>query len=284
MKMAVLQDPVNFGKDFVVPKRLKALSLESKNPHPLDEHIKFYEKEHIYFFKDKQLKLSVTSLVHSYFNPFDSDLTIKKMKNGTNWPNPKYVHEDGTPFTASEIKTVWEADGELSRNQGTWMHYNIENYLNGMKTSKNIVKEMSQFKSFYEKEVINMNIIPYRTEWRVVAPDLSLGGSIDFVGKCSDGTYALLDWKRSTKVNNKSKNYPKEYGKPPIENLEDTKANQYSLQLNIYKYLLENYYGLKISIMKIVSCHPDLDEYNCLPVQNMEKEVNDIIRDYKTSL
>lgn len=38
---------------------------------------------------------------------------------------------------------------------------------------------------------------PFRTEWRIAADDIGVAGSVDFVGKFSDGTYALIDWKRT---------------------------------------------------------------------------------------
>jgi hypothetical protein len=40
-------------------------------------------------------------------------------------------------------------------------------------------------------------MVPFRTEWRIAADDLGVAGSVDFVGKFDDGTYALIDWKRS---------------------------------------------------------------------------------------
>eukprot|EP00981_Chlorochromonas_danica_P011074 scaffold3715_cov249-Ochromonas_danica.AAC.3 len=39
------------------------------------------------------------------------------------------------------------------------------------------------FKKFQKEFLKKHHIQPYRTEWRIVAPDLSLGGSIDFLGK-----------------------------------------------------------------------------------------------------
>ena len=201
--MSTIEDPVSFGKDFYIPDRLFHLNLEKKNPHPLDARIQFIDEGHKYLYDGKVLSQSVTGLVKSYSKElFDSDVAIKKMFSGKNWPKAGYIHDDGTPYNASTIKQLWETNNEVARNKGSWMHHNIESLLNGLdiSTDSNKCTEINQFRSFYEKEVVCHDIIPFRTEWRIAAPDLSLGGSVDFVGKCKDGTFALLDWKRSDKV------------------------------------------------------------------------------------
>lgn len=89
------------------------------------------------------------------------------------------------------------------------MHANIERILNKLETSLD-VPELMQFSQFDESVIKARNITPYRTEWRIAAPDLGIGGSVDFVGKLEDGSYVIIDWKRS-------KNLPKtmyvSYGK-----------------------------------------------------------------------
>lgn len=89
------------------------------------------------------------------------------------------------------------------------MHANIENFLNNRDIAE-AIPEFGQFLCFIDEVIKPRGIQPYRTEWRIAAPDLSLGGSVDFVGAKPDGTYVLMDWKRS-------KNLPTEinaaYGK-----------------------------------------------------------------------
>lgn len=45
--------------------------------------------------------------------------------NTDKWPN-------GDVMTPEQIKKKWEGYGNYARNQGTWMHYNIERYFNGL--------------------------------------------------------------------------------------------------------------------------------------------------------
>merc|ERR1712196_608647 len=95
-----------------------------------------------------------------------------------------------------EIKDKWASVGEYARNRGSWMHYNIERYLNGLSYS-NSIKEMEQFLQFKYDFIDQHHIIPYRTEWRIAAPPLNIAGSVDFIGKTKNDEYIMLDWKRA---------------------------------------------------------------------------------------
>jgi hypothetical protein len=135
-------------------------------------------------------------MVENYFDKFDADKAIKKMMNGSKWPRAEYTWPDGNPYNSTHIKAKWDVIGEYSRNKGTWMHFNIERYFNDLQPATNLV-EMSQFFNFKKDVMDAMEITPYRTEWRLVAPDLSIGGSVDFIGTTTDGSYVLIDWKRA---------------------------------------------------------------------------------------
>ena len=63
---------------------------------------------------------------------------------------------------------------------------------------------------FYDDVIKAKNIQPFRTEWRIAASDYGVAGSVDFVGKFPDDTYALIDWKRSKDLQS---NLSSKYGK-----------------------------------------------------------------------
>jgi hypothetical protein len=62
------------------------------------------------------------------------------------------------------------------------------------------MSELHQFREFYESLLVRENISPFRTEWRIAAQDLSIAGSVDFVGVNSENDVILIDWKRSKKI------------------------------------------------------------------------------------
>ena len=84
---------------------------------------------------------------------------------------------------------------------GTWMHHNIEMCLNGEPYDTEL-PEMAQFSRFREEVMRAKGMEPYRTEWRIAAPDLSLAGSVDCVARLPSGAFVILDWKRSRTLPN----------------------------------------------------------------------------------
>jgi hypothetical protein len=118
---------------------------------------------------------------------------------------------------------------------------------------------------------------PYRTEWMVYYEDLKLSGSIDMIFENPDGTLQIYDWKRCKEIS-----YESGFGKSAttdcISHLPDTNFWHYSLQLNVYKTILELKYGKKITGMYLVCLHPDsgYKTYDRIEVSFMEKEMDDL--------
>jgi hypothetical protein len=175
--------------------------LVERNPHALDEYVTFDEESHTYCFDGKPMRKSVTQLIDGYFSKFHPDNMIAKMMNGPNWPRPEYTSESGVPFTAHEIKDEWQRVSLRARQLGTQMHASIERMLNQERPINEDLPELRQFSNFHKLELVEKRQYkPYRTEWRVAAPDLGIGGCIDFVCQLPDGSFGIMDWKRSKKL------------------------------------------------------------------------------------
>ena len=74
-----------------------------------------------------------------------------------------------------------------------------------------------------------------------------------------------MDWKTSKVIGTKAFGNKKGV-LPASENIEDTKFNHYALQLSLYRYLLEQNYGLNICSHYIVhlqdeECHGIITDY-----------------------
>jgi coproporphyrinogen III oxidase len=67
-----------------------------------------------------------------------------------------------------------------------------------------------------------------------------------------------------------------------MNHLEDTNYSKYSLQLNLYKYILEKNYNMKIGGMFLIILHPKNDNYIVEYVNDMGKDIHDIIN-YRAS-
>jgi hypothetical protein len=187
----------------------RQLKLQKINQHPKDSLVQFDSHSHSYRVDGQPIKRSVTQLIDTYFKKFDADAAISSMQNGPNWPRPEYTWK-GQPLTPEQIKKKWDDIGTYSRNRGTWLHYNLESYLNGNEQEgpydATLITEMKQFHEFEKNELVANNVTPYRTEWAIGSAELDIAGTVDFVGKLPNGSYVLMDWKRSMRLPNSMTN------------------------------------------------------------------------------
>lgn len=292
----------DFGRGFSCPvPRAEDLVLSQVHRHELDEHVSFDGDKHVYSYKGEPVRLSVTSLIKHYFPSFEPRAIAEGMMRGSNWPRAGYIHADGTAYTLEEIVGKWEDIGIYARNRGQWLHHNIEMLLNGQQTvTAAEVPEWEQVLSFRRSYLQAQGIEPYRTEWRIVHPTLSLGGSIDFLGKQGE-RFVLLDWKRTKRIrasggdssevsgvpvsccgvdSPQTRRFKKKFGAPPLQHLEDSDLNRYALQLSMYAHILRSSYGLEVGAdMALVVFNPDAADYVLQPVPDMREEVQWITED-----
>ena len=242
-----------------------------------DGKLSFNEEEHIYSLGGIEFS-SVSNIVSKFFREFDAvGISLKKCY--------------GNELEAAKLREVWEAKGSVASQAGTFLHKQIEDYLNGkeipdllcdvcyqgnyVKCSQrlDISREWSYFKAFER----NTPFVPFRTEWRIYDADARMAGTLDFVCACPDGTYEIYDWKRSNKIDPTERN-PWANGLNGLEHLTDTSYSHYCLQQNLYRYMLQKNYGLKVSRMNLVVLHPELPTYRVVPIPPMEREVEIILK------
>ena len=79
------------------------------------------------------------------------------------------------------------------------------------------------------------------------AKELAIAGTIDVLMKNKNsGEYVLIDWKTSKRIDKKSFKGKKGIRKESSQ-IEDSKYNHYALQLSLYRYILEKYYGIMVA-------------------------------------
>lgn len=237
------------------------MKLKQLNSHERDSSIRFDEKPHIYYINDKAYDISVTGFVHNFFPTFDADKIIDKMMNSPRWGDSKYFG-----MSKEEIMQDWEDNRNLAAHQGTIMHKDIELHYNDEKVSNN----SSEFNQFLEFTKEHPNLKPYRSEWEVFDEDIMLAGSIDMLFEAEDGSLIIYDWKRSKDIKEDNR---WESGYYPLSHLPHANYWHYSLQLNIYKKILEGKYNKKVSEMNLLWLHPVNKTYLKLKVSNLPDEV-----------
>lgn len=252
--------------------------LEYKNKHERDEYLYFDEKKHEYTFYDTRSQpiimypaISSTTLIHSLFPKFDSDRIIDNMMASASWERNKYY-----PMTKQEIKDKWSENSREAMIKGTKLHEDIESYLNFECISNESI-EFQYFLNFIRDNRINV----YRTEWKIFDEESGVAGTIDCACIDQYGKITLYDWKRAKEIK-RTNDFKKQYSlKPYLKHLEDVNFNQYSLQLNLYKYILEKNYKCVVKDMYLVVFHPENsnNNYKTVCVPDMSKEIKDIIQE-----
>lgn len=240
--------------------------LKNKNLHPKDKQISLNEENHTYNINGETDFCSVTTFVHKNFPEFNAEEIINNMMRGKNWKNSTYYGK-----TKNQIKNLWEENRRQAAEDGTKLHLDIEKFYNNEKVDNKSV-EFKQFLDFYKE---NNNLIPYRTEWLVFDKKLKIAGSIDMVFENQDGTLEIRDWKRSKQI---FKNKPFEsYSKTKcINHIPNLNYWHYSLQLNIYKYILEKNYNKRVKNLYLVVFHPSKQNYEEILVPELNFEIEEL--------
>lgn len=252
-----------------VPKNLK---LEIENVHSRDSRIEFYEKEHYYTIDGERGKYkSVTTKIHDLFEPFNADLTIKRMMKSKNWPNSKYFG-----MTAEMIKEQWSASGKEASTKGTALHRAIELYYNEAEQEEPDILNTKEYGHFLKYLESHGHKKAYRTEWSVFDEEIHIAGQIDMCYMNEDGTVDIYDWKRSKEI--KKQGYRNKSAKPPIDDIPDSNFWHYSLQLNIYRYILETKYGYNVKDMAIVVLHPNNESFKKFKIPRLEETIDKLVK------
>lgn len=213
--------------------------------------ISFNEETHTYEVDGDKTYTSVTTLLSSWFKPFDSDKAIQCIRKNK---NPTYES-----MTDDEIKELWKRDGELAAELGTALHKKIENYLQG----EEVVGETDfhHFLTFIQDFPLKVKC----AEWRLFDASIKLIGTIDCVSENEDGTLTIYDWKRTRSVNKGAGSCQH----PLLRHIPATNYWKYTLQLNMYRHLVETN-GYTVKDMYIVVFHPENIGYLKYKVSNVD--------------
>ena len=231
----------------------------------LKKDIELLEPEHKYILKsDPDLNFtSVTSITSKYFSPFDKDAIAKKLVE----TNMKYVG-----MTTDELIAQWDE----ARDFGNLVHNNIESYINN-KNYKDIsevrhaIKWMNKFK--------NLSEFVFYPEVIIYSEELGIAGSIDVLAKdTKNDTYIIIDWKTSKSISKSS--FGGRMGIHPItSHLMDCKYVHYSMQLSLYRYLIEEFYGIKVSNLLIALLKDN--ECKTIVADYYHKEILDMVNEHR---
>lgn len=259
--------------------------LANKNPHKRDKNTSLDEETHIYNINGETDYTSMTTFIHNLFDKFNEDKIIDIMMSSKNWPNNKYYGQ-----TREEIKDLWGKNKLEASTAGTKMHYDIEYFYNNPSNPPhNDSLEFEYFINFHND--FKDDLEPYRTEWIVYDEDSKIAGSIDMIFKKTsnnphdESSLEIYDWKRCKEIV-KSTNFNKWSTNNLINHIPDTNFWHYSLQLNGYKYILNNKYNEKVTDLYLICLHPNNknENYIRIKIPDLQKEIHELFEQRKQSI
>ena len=231
----------------VNPKLVKTIIPDS--PHPLV----FDPDAHDYTHAGRKMK-GVSSLISLFKRPFDSAYWSKYKADKANVPQQQILDE-------------WAAKRDAACDLGHRVHEFAEN--RAFFGEDKPVGELAGYESGVNAAYRDLSIQPIEPEKPVCDPSIGIAGTVDLI--CSVfGTPAILDWKTNATISMSNK-----YGDtmfPPLSHLDDCSFNHYSLQLNLYRFMLSRRYDFHAERLCLVWLPGD-STYQLIDIPILEAEV-----------
>lgn len=216
--------------------------------------------------------IGVTAFVSTLFKPFNVDKVIDKI---VKLPNSEYFN-----LQKDEILLRWKAEAE----RGTLLHSKIESCytteceeaLVGVEAPES--SENLQFitKLYPRNKCFGVEVSLFSKKYNII-------GRCDAIFELEDGTFEIVDWKRSKYISKSS--YDNEFSTHKLLfDIPDAKFWHYSLQLALYAILFQEQYKKRVSKLTIVQInHEEIDLQQLhVPIEFIERMLE--VLDLKVSI
>ena len=244
------------------------------------DDIIYYDDPHVYYRNGKKMT-SVTTLIGKFEKEFDEEYHSKR----------KAIQ---LGISQAEVLAMWKLKNLISTVKGSAVHSYIENYLahklfpyasesialqfNGIDPVKEkFDKIIPLVHKFYDD--IRGKLLPIKSELIVGDSDFDICGMIDqlFYNKKS-GMLELWDWKTNEKIDTESKYKLLS----PISHISQAKLDVYSLQLSLYKLIVQKNTNLKLGDSYLVWFNESNDSYKIYKCHDYQDEVKLMIDHFKS--
>lgn len=226
----------------------------------MQEGIHLDKKTHKYSYNGSSKNIiSVTGFIDSLFPKYTLLGDLKKMKGEKDW------NEKHPLWGKSDKYILWfkSKTNERKRILGVTMHELIENHLKTGYLMYAKPTEVLNSRHFNDFLKYFGDFIPYESEIPIFDPELMMAGTPDLLmvpkNNPNGKTRWLIDYKRIKSM----KKYSMEKGlkDTPCESMDNCNYQHYSIQLNLYKYILEKNYGYTIIGMSLIQLHVQLKTF-----------------------
>jgi len=244
-----------------------------------DENLHFDEPTHVYSLKNAPEIdfISATTFIHGFFEPFNREKVADKLLK-----LPKYAEK-----TKEDLFTDWKQSGI----SGTNVHAALEDFIidfnEGEALSDSILDkkcctDIEKAKASAGMDWLSDNILVKSNlkmfpEVMVYSKELKIAGMMDLLVKNTEtNNYTILDWKTNNRI------YKNSFGKAvgtsaATSEIDDCNFMHYTLQLSLYRYILETYYGLNISSQALI--HLNTEKATVMECDYLENTIKNMIEE-----
>ena len=243
-------------------------------------NIKYHDEPHRYFIGEQEL-VSGTGFLKLFKPEFDAKFMARKV-----------AEKQGIPV--EDVLSDWDYKREFAGMKGTLVHNFAENYwfnkifpYNSQividKFGEDHIKErydrcVEMFLDFYRDS--SPALTPVAMELVVGDAELGVGGMVDGLfwnEKLQE--YQIWDYKTNKQIRMHSE-YRKRF-KKPISFIEECEFESYSLQLNLYKYIIEKNTNIKIGRLYLVWLFEENESYQVIECKEYQLIIELMFKNYK---
>jgi hypothetical protein len=232
--------------------------------------IEYNDAEHSYHIGGKPL-VGVTTIVKHMTPEFDREGISQRM-----------AEREGV--TQEAILRKWEESGNVARDKGTRLHQYIEDTMNGMidpvlRLINDRIPEMDAFDLAWTKMRAELKAKLVKQEWVIGDEGMGVAGRLDSLmslslPKTDKRILSVFDWKTG-KLDTENR-----FGHllPPLQKYDSSKLNQYSIQLSLYRLILERNTEHEYGDPYILHLRDD-GSYHLHRARDMRTEILDFLKD-----
>jgi hypothetical protein len=192
-----------------------------------------------------QLLLSVTSLIDRIKPIFDKEGVSARLAEREN-------------RSQKEILKEWERSGEESRDKGTRVHSYIEDVIEGktdlaLRQVNDRIPEMDAFDEAWLRMKSSLGVTLIEKEKIVGDVEFGVAGRTDAIMEFA-GEPCIFDWKTGKKFD-ESNHYERLL--PPFESEDSCQLNAYSIQVSLYRLMIERNTDMKMGNPYLLHLRPN---------------------------
>lgn len=244
--------------------------------------VTYFDEPHKYYVDKNQL-ISVTTLIHRYQEDFDEEY----------WSADKAGHYG---MSQSEVKRLWRFINKKGTMKGSAIHDYAENkFQNKIFTypKQQILNEFGFDPIRIEYDMTQKHVdkfyndcygklIPVKTELVMFDRELLIGGMCDIIfWNVKAQEFQIWDWKTNKEFTTEQAD---RYLSEELYLLQDCDMEIYSLQLEMYKQIIQRNTSIKLGKSYIVWFSHNNDDYRIMETKNREYFVNVMLSHRKEEL